>query len=166
MLSDARTVPTCLEAMASLHHRVHEHRLSALPSLKGKLAQNIGRAPHLPESVRQSLLDRLTGMPDGDRLCHGDFHPFNIIGTPDDAIVIDWLDASSGAPAADVCRSYVLMHHIDATLAEDYVRAYEKSSGPGSPDALAWLPFVAAARLAEGVAEEADTLLEMARSRP
>ena len=92
---------------------------------------------------------------------HGDFHPFNILGPPGGALVIDWLDACSGTPAADVCRSYVLMSSADIDLAASYVAAYAEVTGTTPREIFRWLPFIAAARLAEGVPDEVDALLEI-----
>lgn len=158
MLADTNAVLRHLAAMAALHREIHARRVPSLPDLKVKLAGNIGRAPHLGEAQRQRLLDGLRAMPGGDRLCHGDFHPFNVMGTVKDATIIDWLDATSGPAEADVCRSYVLMHHIDPRLASQYVEAYGASRHIWS-----WLPYVAAARLAEGVPDEERALLAFAR---
>ena len=38
-----------------------------------------------------------------------DFHPKNLLGSLSHAKIIDWLDACQGDPAADVCRSYLLV---------------------------------------------------------
>ena len=105
------------------------------------------------------LLKRLTGMPDADRLCHGDFHPFNILGLDTHARVIDWLDASRGAPAADVCRTYVLISTYDPGIAAAYVDAY----GAERAEIEAWLPLVAAARLVENVPDEFERLAQLAQ---
>jgi hypothetical protein len=73
---------------------------------------------------------------------------------PGAAVVVDWLDATSGPREADVCRSYVLlMPHMPA-LADAYLAAYCAASGCGRSAILAWLEVVAAARLAEGTSDE------------
>ena len=95
-------------------------------------------------------------------MCHGDFHPMNILGSPGREMVVDWLDASRGDPAADVCRSYVLMKPSYPALASAYLAIYSELSGVGKERILRWLPFVAAARLAEGVPNEVDQLMAMA----
>jgi hypothetical protein len=77
---------------------------------------------------------------------------------------VDWLDARSGDPAADVCRSYVLIKHSAPELAAAYVDAYAAAGGKSGEIILSWLPFVAAARLAEGVPNEVDGLIETAVS--
>jgi hypothetical protein len=47
--------------------------------LKLRLAANIARVNVLDEPRKQVLLTRLADMPEGDRLCHGDFHPINVL---------------------------------------------------------------------------------------
>ena len=99
-------------------------------------------------------------MPDGDCLCHGDYHPYNIMGPPGREVVIDWLVACRGEPAADACRSYVLLRPAAPELASAYLDAYAQVGGKSRAAILGWLPFVAAARLAEGV-PEVDELMKM-----
>jgi hypothetical protein len=155
-------MPLYLEAMAQLQFRVHSHKGTYFPSLKARLAANIQQAEILGETRQSDLLSRLATMPDGDRLCHGDFHPLNILGPIGHETIIDWLDASCGDPAADVCRSYVLIKHPAPEIASAYVDTYAGVSGESRETILNWLPFIAAARLAEGVRNEAAGLIEMA----
>jgi aminoglycoside phosphotransferase (APT) family kinase protein len=129
-------------------------------SLKARLATNIRQASILSTQRRCTLLTELEAMPDGDRLCHGDFHPHNIMGPIGREALIDWLDASRGEPAADVCRSYVLLRPAASEVASAYVDAYSHISGVTRDAILTWLPFVAAARLAEGV-PQVDELMKM-----
>jgi aminoglycoside phosphotransferase (APT) family kinase protein len=148
-----------LAALAALHRQIHDVVASQLPSLKARLRANIGRAPLLDANRRDGLLALLAALPDGDRLCHGDFHPFNVLGTPERATVIDWLDASSGDPAADVCRSYVLITHASEALARTYVETYAKLTGLDLSEVWRWRAVIAGARLAEGVPDEEASLL-------
>jgi aminoglycoside phosphotransferase (APT) family kinase protein len=152
-------VAVYLDAMAALQLRIHAEAGTGLPGVKARLSANIGRAAVLGTSRRRRLLDGLAACADGDRLCHGDFHPWNILGPTGGATVVDWLDAGSGPPAADVCRSYVLMTRPAPALASAYVDRYARASGVDRQEILAWLPFVAAARLAEQVPDETDGLL-------
>ena len=158
---DPHRVTAYLAEMVKLHMRVHSHAGGRLGSMKARLRTNILAATNLGEARRQSLLDQLAALTDGDRLCHGDFHPRNIMGPPGQAILVDWLDACCGEPAADVCRSYVLMHRHVAAFASAYVDRYSEASGESRERILQWLPFVAAARLAEDVPDEVDGLLVM-----
>ena len=72
-MADPQQRPGCLRRMAALHRRINGAPGTGLPALKARLAHNIGRAAR--EGVRGRLLDGLAAMPEGDRLCHGDFHP-------------------------------------------------------------------------------------------
>jgi Ser/Thr protein kinase RdoA (MazF antagonist) len=148
-----------LGEMAALHLRIHRCPAPQLASLKARLTTNIGNAAVLGEKRQRRLLEGLEDLPEGDRLCHGDFHPWNILGSPGGAMIVDWLDATRGAPAADVSRSYVLMKHVAPDLASAYVEAYCAISGERAGNVYSWLPFVAGARLAEGVSDEVEELM-------
>ena len=56
----------------------------------------------------------LNALPDGDFLCHGDFHPDNVMMTPGDPVLIDWPGAKKEIPAADSARTLVVL--MTATL--------------------------------------------------
>lgn len=157
MLADPAAAGPYFAAMAELQAAIHAAPGTGLVSLKSRLAANIARAPGLSEPVRVRLRERLAALPDGDRLLHGDFHPYNILGAPVAATVVDWLDASSGPPAADACRSWVLMSAASPDFAEAYLAAYLGRAALTRAQVLAWLPVVAGARLTENVAaQEAD----------
>ncbi len=94
MRGDPTTLPRCLEILAQLQARINAHLAHEFRSLKVRLATNIARAKLLDEPRKQLLLGRLADMPDGDRLCHGDFHPINVMGEASQPLVIDWPDAS------------------------------------------------------------------------
>jgi Ser/Thr protein kinase RdoA (MazF antagonist) len=112
----------------------------------------------LDDPRKQILLDRLNDMPDGDRLCHGDFHPMNVLGDASQPIVIDWPNACHGAPAGDVCRSYLMLKLHADEVAEPYLDAYCRVAGIPRSAILDWLVDVAAARLAEEVPGEQHLL--------
>jgi len=71
-----------------------------------------------------------------------------------------WPDACCGDPAADVCRSYLLSKLHAEDIAEPYLDAYCSVSNMPRAKILDWLPYVAAARLAEDVPDDWARLLE------
>ena len=164
MFADPGNVGAGLDEMVRLQLRVHAAADSRLRSLKARVADNIGRAPSLPTALRDRLLARLAALPDSDRLCHGDFHPYNIIGEGAATTIVDWLDTTIGPPAADACRSYLLLSLAAPQTAEPYLERYVTASGIARNAVLAWLPILAAARLNEGIAKEEATLLQLAGS--
>ena len=155
-----------LPDVIALHQLIHGAPGAGLMSLKARLGVRLqflgGHPARLDEHLRRRLIAALAAMPDGDRVCHGDFHPFNIMGEPGSAVIVDWLDAACGDPAADVCRTYLLIGTVDETAATAYVDAYAAATAMSTADIYRWLPFVAAARLAENVPEETARLLALA----
>jgi len=161
---DPAPLPHYLDILVGLQARIHAHQAHEFRSLKVRLATNIARAKLLDEPRKQLLLGRLAEMPEGDRLCHGDFHPINVLGEASHPMLIDWPDASRGDPAADVCRSYLLLRLYAQDIAEPYLDAYCRIANVQQGKILDWLPYVAAARLAEDAPDDLDRLLELVRS--
>jgi Ser/Thr protein kinase RdoA (MazF antagonist) len=164
MRGDAGAIPQYLQILTRLHARIHAHPANAFSDLKVWLATSIARAALLDEPRKQILLNGLRDMPDRDRLCHGDFHPMNVLGEASQPVVIDWPNACRGDPAADVCRSHLILKLHADEVAEPYLDAYCRVAGIPRQTILDWLPYVAAARLAEDVPGEQDRLLEIDRS--
>ena len=162
-IADASQAGPVLDEMVRLQLMLHAAKETRLRPLKLRLRSNIERAPLLDAPLREHLLAKLRELPDGDCVCHGDFHPLNIIGAPGQSTIIDWLDATSGSPSADACRTYVLLRVGAAAFAEPYLDLYAARSGIERADILAWLPCVTAARLTED-AGDSEFLFELAKS--
>jgi aminoglycoside phosphotransferase (APT) family kinase protein len=166
------------------HAAMHDHLApDTLPDLHDELAQRIESAKALPGHHAAAALERLRALPTGDRLCHGDYHPQNVLGTLKDPVIIDWGDASRGAPAADVARTLLLlrigelppdtpapMRALTAVgrglLARRYLTVYRRHA-PASPARLDdWLFVRAAARFNEELEEEYPRLLKLLDQSP
>jgi len=83
------------------------------------------------------------------------------LGDASQPIVIDWPNACRGDPAADVCRSYLLLKLYADEIAKPYLDAYSRVASVRRETVLDWLRYVAAARLAEDVPGERHRLLEL-----
>jgi hypothetical protein len=142
-----------LTALIALQVRLQQSAAPFLTGLKQRLASHIGLAPQLGPERKRKLLDGLQAMPDGDRLCHFDFHPMNVLGSTDHPVVIDWADACSGPAMADACRSHVLLEIHFPELAAPYLERYCEASGHAAEEVLAWRPYMLAAKLIETPAE-------------
>ncbi len=96
--------------LASLHARVHE--VPAPPNIETQREWARGGIPEtvkLPIDLKVSVLRLLDSMPDGNQLCHGDFHPGNIMMTQGGPIIIDWMTASKGSGSGDVARTAIIL---------------------------------------------------------
>ena len=156
--------------LAELQADIHEHNgVQGLPSQHEKLKGKIESAEALPSEAREAVLNILEELPVGNQLCHGDFHPDNILITKNGSIIIDWIDATNGNPLADVARSSILMSK--AQLPEDkrmrwllslfrellhqaYLKRYFQRFSEGRKEFEKWQIVNAAARLSEGIPEE------------
>ena len=67
----------------------------------------ISKSRSLTEDTKQLLLDSLEHLPGGNFLCHGDFHPGNILHRDGKDYVIDWSGATKGDVVYDVAHTYI-----------------------------------------------------------
>jgi uncharacterized protein (TIGR02172 family) len=95
--------------MAEYQTKVHQHTVSGLPSQREYLERHIRDAKVVTDSVKQIAIEQLNQLPHGDSLCHGDFHPENILLTSQGPIIIDWESAKHGHPLADVVQSSIIL---------------------------------------------------------
>ncbi len=160
MLADPAGAGPYFAAMVRLQLGIHAASGQALAPLKVRLARKIA-ATDLSDPVKYRLRDKLSRLPAGDRVLHGDFHPYNILGSLDGAVVVDWLDATQGPPAADVCRSWLLLQAVSREIADAYLTAYLAAGTIDRTAVSAWLPVLAAARLTENVPDEIPALMAM-----
>jgi aminoglycoside phosphotransferase (APT) family kinase protein len=161
MLSDLTASGKYLAAMAGLHTRIHAAAGGSLAPLRVRLVRKI-EAADLSDPLKRRLRDKARSLPGGDRLLHGDFHPYNVLGSIDAPVAVDWLDATSGPPEADLCRSWLLLQARSKELADQYLDDYLSGSSLTRDSVLAWLPVLAGARLAENVPDETAALAAMA----
>lgn len=166
------------EQLAHLHAEMHSKTLPAdLPQQHSKLHRKISRANALPSGVRARTLACLGALPGGDRVCHGDFHPGNVLLKDKQAVIIDWIDAARGNPLADVARTSIillgaahsdmvpgrLMKLIVQQFHTTYLRRYFQLRPGGEAEYRRWLPVIAAARLDENMPEIEHWLLAQAQ---
>lgn len=105
----------------------------------------------------EALVPRLSDRPGRLSVCHGDFHPLNVLVDGRDAQVIDWTDAGLGDRHGDVARLLTLLRALPAgapgragtalmrvvapSVSRGYLRAYARTA------AAAGLPPLDEARL-------------------
>ena len=160
--------------LAEIHATIHERDGSSLPSQKEYLERNIRAAPRLTDEARAAALDTLERLPQGNAVCHGDFHPENVLMSESGPIVIDWIIATSGNPIADVARTSMMLRlgsipsgtrgKLLITIARRmfhrrYMKRYTELTGVTLEQVLEWELPVVAARLNEGIEDEESDLL-------
>jgi uncharacterized protein (TIGR02172 family) len=97
------TLPWAVRQLAELHAQIHHCAGPAeLPTHRERIARGIDAAADLSEADRDAARRRLADLPDGAMLCHGDFHPGNVLLAARGEVVIDWGRATRGHPLGDV----------------------------------------------------------------
>lgn len=172
--------------LATVHAAVNADRhaadLSALPRFVDRVERQISEAGSLlgdlAEPVRRRF-DLLVDLEETDVLCHGDYHPGNLLMGDTDPAVIDWTNATRGPVGMDVAMTTVLLRcavvpgtgitrRVMVTGRSVFHMLYRRASRRIRPSdvaaADAWLPVMAAGRLMDSPVDEHPALLRIVRS--
>jgi len=95
--------------LAELHYRIHQCTIRGIPKQKEALEWSIKKTDSLSDEKKQKVLYILKKLPDREVLCHGDFHPGNVIVASGKAVVLDWMTATCGNPLADIARTKLIL---------------------------------------------------------
>jgi uncharacterized protein (TIGR02172 family) len=154
---------SAVRQLAELHAQLHSVTAPPeLPSQHEQLAGWIDAAKDYSPAQKEAARAHLARLPSGDAVCHGDFHPDNILLSQHGPIIIDWIAGTRGHPVGDVARTSILFEqaslpaeapvHMKALLKcartalhRTYLQYYFRLR-PGSPEEIeAWrLPQTAA----------------------
>ena len=98
--------------LAELHAQLHKHKAPPeLPTQKDWFRSRLARwraATGASELAGAEDEKELAELPEGETICHGDFHPENVLLTNGGPIIIDWDSATRGHPLGDVaCTSFL-----------------------------------------------------------
>jgi aminoglycoside phosphotransferase (APT) family kinase protein len=157
---------------------------AALPSNHSRMRRLLADSTpaDVPPDYAGAALARLEELSEGDRLCHGDFHPGNVMTRQGEYVVIDWSNAARGVPEADVARTRMmadlgkpppgtsrvlafLVRYFRGLFMTFYMREYRKALSIDDRLVEAWALPVAVTRLTEGISEEREDLLRYIEAR-
>ncbi len=166
--------------LAGLHVELHTISAPDLPSQHQRAVWNLGRSTVLPGHLKAAIYQQLAQLPDSDTICHGDFHPENILLTERGPVIIDWEGCMHGSPAADVAATCLLLRTVTISLkgwrgwilrqfVNLFVRAYRAEYARLAPGRLenleAWIAVLAACRYQADNPHEHKHLLAIIESR-
>ncbi len=160
--------------LAELHAKIHLCEMPELAPLKEDLRGAIQGQAELPGETKEAILSHLERLPDGNTVCHGDFHPDNILMSSRGPVVIDWANPRRGDPLADVAASSLLLRLAPlpqfmvgrwlinmsrARFHSAYLKRYLELRPVSQDQIEVWeLPLVAS-RLADNIPEERELIL-------
>lgn len=168
---------------SQLHFQIHQKDGNYLPKQKEYLMKNIQMTDLLTNEEKQSICEYLRSLPEGNQVCHGDFHPDNILVSNDQVKVIDWMTGSSGNPIGDIAKTFIIIKYaylpksmpnlirmflevLRDYFCKYYLKEYEKQTGISMEEIEKWTLPIMASRLAEDVhPDEKKVLLHAVRSR-
>lgn len=143
-----------------IQQKIHMIVADSLEPMSLKLSRQIESAQQFDTRRKSALLQKMDTITYKKRLCHGDFHMFNLIMSDNNQVtIIDWVDSSAGDLRADVYRTYLLYEQFSIELADMYLRLYCQKSGLSKDDIFQWAPIIAGARLSENVSSEKNERL-------
>ncbi|WP_217587520.1 phosphotransferase family protein [Lentibacillus saliphilus] len=161
-LKDKEQAECYLNTSINMQRKIHSIIPDTIEPMYEKLYRQIAAITIIDERQKIYLLNKLESLTFENRLCHGDFHLFNLIETGNELVVIDWVDASAGDFRADVYRTYLLYSQFSSELAEVYLRLYCEKSEIKRTEIFQWAPVIAGARLSENVSSEnTERLIEI-----
>jgi aminoglycoside phosphotransferase (APT) family kinase protein len=177
------TIPRAARIVGTAQARMHEVVAPPdLDDLRSHARFKIEATTGLPTELAELALATLDTLPDGDRLCHGDVHPGNVLLGSRGPAVIDWTNATRGDPAGDVARTRLMLQlgavqeYMPALIRRLsafgrggffrlYVRAYARARPVDAELVARWEIVRAADRLLEGIEPERPALLEFLERR-
>ena len=159
--------------MADLHRQIHQCTAIGLPRWHDKFNQALSQAK-LSDVQKSAIAQRAAALPEADKVCHGDFHPDNIVITPAGLRAVDWNNAFSGHPLADIAWTSLVFQAGEAPQGSDpqltamkmaratFLEAYLQRRLDTNLTALeAWLLPTAVLRLTDNIVEEREALLRV-----
>ena len=151
--------------LAKLHVQIHEVQAPTnLETQQDWARGGIPNSEKISEELKAKVLHLLNSMPNGHQICHGDFHPGNIIITQRGPVIIDWMTVSQGVACGDVARTATileaatvpegtplrwLLEWIRKLFLTNYLKTYFQLNPDEKPSLPAWQAIMAANFLAD-----------------
>jgi tRNA A-37 threonylcarbamoyl transferase component Bud32 len=185
MMAEIAHRPFSLSGIARELARLHQRILNVTASgpvvnEKEKARFCIGESHSFAENEKSLLLGLLDALPEGEALCHGDFHPGNLLRSGDRYYTIDWSAASCGDFVSDIAHTYILLkvvpripgispaiHFLQTMIGSKIARVYLRTIRELKPFDLSsfsrWIVIKAAERTYYGLPSEQNRLTGFVR---
>ncbi|GKX64984.1 phosphotransferase [Inconstantimicrobium mannanitabidum] len=173
-----------IRTTARILYEIHQKSIDGMPNQIEDIKGNISRPAYLSEEEKCKIYNYIDTLPIKNCLCHGDPNPGNFIMRDDKPVIIDWMDAATGNPAADIAQYVIMMryavlppetpqnfvnylHLIREFVIDMFLDEYMKISGMKYEEIQQWmLPMIAAKLHADAICdEEKKTLINVLREK-
>ena len=149
-----------LNLFVDIQMDVFSKKVPLINRMKDKYKNRIESSDLFEEHTKYDLLQRLEGMKNHFKLCHGDFVPSNTIVTESgEHYLIDWSHVTQGNASGDVAMTYLqLCMKGYKDIAEKYLNLYAEKSNTDKNYIQQWIPIVAAVQYVKQKPEEVEIL--------
>lgn len=179
--SNPLRIVSAARTLAEVHADLHKVEAPlGLEEIHGYLSQRIAGSDLVPADVSDAALTALADLPEGMAVCHGDYHPGNLLLTEAGSVLIDWTGATRGDATADFARTTLMLRIGElppgapgiirllasvgrGVLLRLYSRSYRKAMPVDNEMLEAWTIVCVANRLVDGIGSEREALLDLAR---
>lgn len=168
ILANPQKLVPYVRILAELQSNMHMRTACKLPPQRQWLRRKIQSVSELPGETKAALLTRLDRLQDRNAICHGDFHPENLLITAEEPVIIDWVDSTQGSPLLDLARTSLILRvgELPPTANERYreklgemrhlfyeahLEHYARVQSISREALTRWVSPVAAARLSDGI---------------
>lgn len=169
------------QMLANLHIKLSKsYTADNLNYVKDNSRYLIGNSTSIDSQLKQFAIKLLDELPEGEDLCHGDFHPGNILKSGGKYYIIDWSGSYRGDILSDAAHTYILLKSVPdfqgmnaakhallklagSIIAEEYVKTFRKSINFDWSDFSKWMVIKAAERTFYGFSSEQDALIRFIR---
>ncbi len=140
-----------LELLVKIQLEILSNQVHLLNPIKEKYKRKISESS-LNDNIKYELLQRIEGMKNHTKLCHGDLDPSNIIITEKgDYYIIDWAHVTQGNASADCAKTYLLLSlEYGKDFADNYLDMFSQKSTIEKSLIQRWIPVVAGIQLIDG----------------
>ena len=162
--------------LAELHIAVSAARVPGLKPARGRAHVLTEKSPVLTPEHKAFVQQLIGALPDGNALCHGDFHPGNILMHDGKHYIIDWFGAYQGDMLSDAAHTYLILKNVPrfpgvsapahvvmklsgAMMARAYLRSLRTLMGVDMAQFSRWLAVKAAERSFYGLPAEKPVLV-------
>ena len=162
--------------LAREHYCIHKYSTNKLRNQKERFEQQILESE---KSIGHRFIDLNRSLIENSSLevlCHGDFHPDNVLMGGNKCYIIDWMNCYTGSREGDIARTYLMLISpyvlesipkyilpilmlLKRVLAKTYIKEYSKLCKVKNVEIDDWLKIIAAARLSENIPKERDWLM-------
>lgn len=160
MNNNPEKVNEYLDILVKIQLEILSKQVPLLNDMKEKYRRRITNTNLIDDNVRYELLQRLEGMEDHKKVCHGDFNPSNIVITENgEHFIIDWAHVTQGNASGDAATTYLLFcMQGKKEVAEKYLTKFSEMSSINKMNIQKWIPIVALNELTKGKKEEEEFL--------